>query len=56
MAVAIIDNFEIININEKDGRGQMRVPFHLIHDALQPSQKQDSIWKAGEHIVRGVKK
>jgi hypothetical protein len=32
------------------------MPFHPIHDALQTSEKQGPIWKAGERIVGGVKK
>jgi hypothetical protein len=32
------------------------MPFHPIHEALQTSQKQGPVGKAGEHIVGSVKK
>src|ERR1700730_18373380 len=32
------------------------MPFHPIHDALQTSQEQGPVRKAGEHIVGSVKK
>ena len=35
MAVAVIDDLEVVDINEKDGSGLVWVPFHPIHDALQ---------------------
>src|ERR1035438_9056451 len=56
MAIAVIDDFEIIDVNEKDGSGRVRMPFHPIHDALQSSQEQGPIGKASEHIVGSVKK
>jgi hypothetical protein len=56
MAIAVIDDLEVVDINEKDGSGLVCVPFHPIHDALQTSQKQGPVWKAGERIVGGVKK
>jgi hypothetical protein len=56
VAIAVIDHLEVVDINEKDGSGLVWVPFHPIHDALQTSQKQGPVWKAGERIVSGVKK
>jgi hypothetical protein len=56
VAIAVIDDLEVVDIDEKDGSGFVWVPFHPIHDALQTSQKQDPVWKAGEPIVGGAKK
>jgi hypothetical protein len=56
VAIAIIDDLEVVDVDEKDGSDLARVPFHPIYDALQTSQKQGSVWKASERIVRGVKK
>src|SRR5580704_12056961 len=56
MAVAVINDLEVVDINEKDGGGLVRVPFHPVYDALQTSQEQGPVWKAGERIVGGVKK
>jgi hypothetical protein len=56
VAIAVIYDLEVVDINEKDGTGLVGVPFHPIHDALQTSQKQSPVWKAGEHIVGSVKK
>ena len=55
MCIAVIHDFEVINVDEKNRRDQVRVSCHLGDDALQPSQKQHTIRKTGEHIVCGVK-
>jgi hypothetical protein len=56
VAIAVIDDLEVVDINEKDSSGLVWVPFHPIHDGLQTSQKQDPVWKAGERIVGGAEK
>jgi hypothetical protein len=56
VAIAVIDELEVVDVNEKDSSGLPGVPFHPIHDALQTSQKEGAVWKAGERIVSGVKK
>jgi hypothetical protein len=56
MAIAVIDDLEVVDINEEDGSGLVWVPFHPIYDAFQTSQKQSPVWKAGKRIVGGVKK
>jgi hypothetical protein len=56
MTVAVIDDLEVVDIDEKDGSSLVWVSFHSIHDALQTSQKQGAVWKAGERIVGGVEK
>jgi hypothetical protein len=56
VAIAVIDDLEVVDINEKDGSGLSWMPFYPIHDALQTSQEQGAVRKAGERIVGGVKK
>jgi hypothetical protein len=34
VAIAVIDELEVVDINEKDGSGMLGMPFHPIHDAL----------------------
>ena len=55
MAIAVVDELEIIDINKKDGGSLVWMPFHLIDDTLQTSQKQGPIWQASQGIVGGVK-
>jgi hypothetical protein len=56
VAIAVIDDLEVVDIDEKDGAGLVGVPFHSIHDALQTSQKQGTVRKASQRIVGGIKK
>jgi hypothetical protein len=56
VAIAVIDDLEIVNINEKHGSRLVWVPFPPVYDALQASQKQGPVRKAGERIVCGAKK
>jgi hypothetical protein len=47
VAIAVIDHLEVVNINEQDGSGLVWVPFPPVYDALQASQKQGPVRKAG---------
>ena len=41
---------------KRTASGLLWMSFHPIHDALQTSQKQGPVWKAGEHIVSSAEK
>src|SRR5580658_6113198 len=55
MAITIIDDLEVVDINEEDGSGLVWVSFHAIHDTLQTFQKQSPVRKTGKSIVGGIK-
>src|SRR5271154_2572279 len=55
MAIAIIDDLEVVDIDEKDGSCLVRVSLHPIYDALQTFQKQGPVRKSGERIMGSIK-
>ena len=54
MPEVVIDAFEMIEVEEEDGKHIVLATFGVCHGSLQPLPEHGPVWQAGQRIMKGI--